>query len=167
MRKILVTYASKAGSTGEIAAAIAEVLCDSGTAVDVRPVGEVYDLSGYQAAVLGSAVRKGSWLRDAISFVKTHHTTLARIPVAYFQVCATLKVDTEESRRTAETYLGPMRALIEPASVGLFAGKVDFDKLSWLDRNISKMVGSVEGDWRDWEAIRAWAGGLRPALGIA
>lgn len=165
--KILVAYASKAGSTGEVAEAVAKVFCDTGATVDVRPVKEVSDLSGYQAVVLGSAIRRGAWLSAATSFVKTHKTALAQMPVAYFQVCAKVKEDTDETRKTAGAYLDPVRALLEPVGVGVFAGKVDFGKLSWLDLKMAQMVGSVEGDWRDWDAIRVWAEELRSKLGIA
>jgi len=43
---------------------------------------------------------------------------------------------------------------------GLFAGKMDYSKLSWLDRTIARKVGATEGDWRNWEAIRQWARSL-------
>ncbi|MBN2004484.1 MAG: flavodoxin domain-containing protein [Anaerolineae bacterium] len=167
MSEVLVTYASKAGSTGEVAEAIAKVFCDAGATVDVRPVKEVRDLSGYRAVVLGSAIRMGSWLSEATSFVKTHKATLAQMPVAYFQVCGELEKDTEETRKTTGTYLDPVRALLEPVASEVFAGKMDFAKLSWLDRSIIKMMGGNEGDWRNWDAIHAWAEELIPALKIA
>jgi hypothetical protein len=34
---------------------------------------------------------------------------------------------------------------------------MDYSKLSWLDRTIARKVGAIEGDWRNWEAIRQWA----------
>jgi menaquinone-dependent protoporphyrinogen oxidase len=164
MGKILVAYASKAGSTGEVAEAIGQMLCEGGASVDVRLAKEVSDLSPYRAVVMGSAIRIGRWLPEAVKFVEQHQAVLATMPVAYFQVSGSLKEDTPEKRQEAATYLGPVRALVAPASVGLFAGKMDYSKLSFLDRTIAKMVGSVEGDWRDWEAIRAWADSLRPVL---
>lgn len=84
--------------------------------------------------------------------------------MAYFQVSGFLKEDTPERRQEAATYLDPVRAPVTPVSEGLFAGKMDYSKLSFFDRTIAKMVGSVEGDWRDWNAIRAWAEGLRSVL---
>jgi menaquinone-dependent protoporphyrinogen oxidase len=102
----------------------------------------------------------GSWLPEAVKFVEVHTAALKTKPVAYFQVSSFLKEDTPEKRQEAATYLGAVRALVKPASVGLFAGKIDYSKLSFFDRTIAKMVGSVEGDWRDWDAIRAWAGDL-------
>ena len=160
MNKVLVAYATKAGSTGEVAEAIGQALCAGGVAAEVKPVKEVSDVSGYSGVVVGSAIRMGSWLPEAVKFVEAHTAALETIPVAYFQVSSFLKEDTPEKRQEAATYLGAVRALVEPVSEGLFAGKIDYSKLSFFDRTIAKMVGSAEGDWRDWDAIRAWADGL-------
>jgi menaquinone-dependent protoporphyrinogen oxidase len=162
MSKVLVTYATKAGSTGEVAEAIGQALCAGGAAVvvDVKPVKEVSDVSGYSGVVVGSAIRMGRWLPEAVKFVESQKAALAVMPVAYFQVSGFLKEDTPENRQEAATYLGAVRALAEPVSEGLFAGKMDYSKLSFFDRTIAKIVGSAEGDWRDWDAIRAWAGEL-------
>src|SRR5512138_2704511 len=54
-KKILVTYASKCGSTGEVASAIGKTLAQSGAHVDVLPLKKVTDLSDYQAVFVGSA----------------------------------------------------------------------------------------------------------------
>lgn len=158
--KILVAYASKAGSTGEVAVAIGQALCEAGAAVDVKPVKEVNDLSGYGAVVVGSAVRMGQWLAEATKFVQTQQAVLSQVPTAYFLCCGSLQDDTEENRSQASSWLGPVRKIVKPVSEGLFAGKIDYGKLSLLDRSIAQMVGSTEGDWRDWDAIHAWAGGL-------
>jgi menaquinone-dependent protoporphyrinogen oxidase len=160
VEKILVAYASKAGSTGEVAKAIGQALCDGSVAVDVEPVREVGDLSGYGAVVVGSAVRMGRRLPEATKFIEAHRAILDQVPTAYFLCCGTLQDDTEENRREAASWLAPVRQIVTPVSEGLFAGKIDFDKLSFLDRTIAKMVGSTEGDWRDWDAIHAWADGL-------
>ncbi len=68
--RILVTYATCAGSTAEIATAIAETLAARGYSIDLKPVNEKPDLSGYAAVVLGSAIRMGRWLPEAVDFVK-------------------------------------------------------------------------------------------------
>ena len=168
--KILVAYASRARSTGEVAKTIGEVLRDGGATVDVRPAKGLTDLSPYQAAVVGSAIRIGKWLPEATKFVKAHQEALSQVPVAYFTVCLTMKEDTEENRTTVTAYLDPLREqvpLVQPIRVGLFAGALDHSKLSFIARLISKAVGSPEGDFRNWEAIRAWAGELVPLLGSA
>jgi menaquinone-dependent protoporphyrinogen oxidase len=162
--KVLVAYASRCGSTGEVAEAIGQVLGNGGAAVDVRLVKEVTDVSPYRAVIVGSAIRAGNWLPEAVKFVETHREALSRMPVAYFAVCLTLKEDTEDNRRTVAAHLDPIRETVQPVDVGLFAGALDPSKMSFILRLIMKTAKSPEGDFRDWEAIRTWAANVRPAL---
>lgn len=155
--KILVACASRAGSTGEVAEAIGKVLCEGGAAVDVRLAKDVTDLSPYRAVVVGSGIRVGKWLPEAVEFVETHREALSHIPVAYFAVCLTLKEDTEENRREVSTYLESVCEIVQPVDVGLFAGAMDYSKLPFILRLVMKAMKSPKGDFRDWEIIRAWA----------
>ncbi len=79
-KKILITYATKAGSTVEIAAFIGESLSKRGFAVDVKPVSEKPALDGYQAVLMGSAIRMGSWLPEAVDFVRQNQAALNSTP---------------------------------------------------------------------------------------
>jgi menaquinone-dependent protoporphyrinogen oxidase len=167
MNKILVTFATRAGSTYEVAARVAEVLRAAGTTVDVKPVTAVHELKGYEAIVVGSAIRMGHWLPEAVEFVKTHRETLSGIPTAYFLVSGLLRNDTPETRRKVLAFLDPVRALLEPVSIGLFAGKLDYSTMDGLDRSIAEAVSSAEGDWRNWEAIDEWAHNLQLVLAHA
>ena len=164
MKKILVAYATRAGSTFEVATRVAEVLRDAGAIVDVKPVTAVHELKGYDAVVVGSAIRMGRWLPEAVAFVQAHRQSLSHIPTAYFLVSGFLRDDTPEMRSKALAYLDPVRKLLEPISIGLFAGKMDYCKMDGLDRSIAEGVSSSEGDWRNWEAIGGWAQGLQPIL---
>ncbi len=49
-------------------------------------------------------------------------------------------------------------------AIGLFAGKIDNAKLSLLERAVAALVKQPEGDWRNWDAIRAWAHDLPPTF---
>ena len=73
-----------------------------------------------------------------------------------------LREDTPEMRSKVSAFLDPVRKIHEPVSIGLFAGKMDYSKLSWLDRTIAQAVKSVEGDFRNWDLIRQWAKDLYP-----
>ncbi len=104
MSKILVTYATRAGSTIEVAQTIAQTLGATGATVNVRPVKNVKDIKGYDALVIGSAIRMGQWFPEAVQFVKNNQPILTGIPVAYFLVSGYLKDDTPEMRkRSART----------------------------------------------------------------
>ncbi|MCP4540014.1 MAG: twin-arginine translocation signal domain-containing protein [Chloroflexi bacterium] len=167
---ILVTYASQCGSTGEIAETIGQVLCEAGAAVDVRPAKSVNDVGPYQAVVVGSAIQRSQWLPEAVDFVKMHQDALSQIPVAYFLACLAMTEDTDNARRSATAFLDPVRQQaprVQPVDIGLFAGKLDFDKLPGMFQLVWPLTagGDVgEGDYRDWETIRNWAANLHPRL---
>ena len=84
--KILVTYASRTGSTAEVAQAIGKTLAENGAQVDVRPMQEVQDLTPYSAVVAGSAIRGSKWLPEADQFIQTHRAELAQRHFAEFAV---------------------------------------------------------------------------------
>ena len=169
--KVLVAYASDCGSTGAVAEAIGQVLCDRGSAVDVRLVENVKDLSPYEAAVIGSAIHSSKWLPEAMKFVETNQKPLSQMPVAYFLTCLTLYKSNDVTRRMARSYLDPVLDAVpqvKPVDMGLFAGVLDYSKLSFMVRMVmkSKMKkkGVPEGDHRNWNAIRCWAEGLGSKL---
>ena len=163
--RILVAYATRAGSTAEVADAIGKKLAAGGTMVDVKPVEKVQSIDGYLGVVLGSAIRFGSPLPEMTDFVYTHKDELHKLPVAYFIVCFILRENTEENRKTANAYLDPLRAEVTPVDVGLFAGKMDYSKLSsWETFIIKHIVKAPEGDLRDWQQINDWAANLLPKL---
>jgi len=167
--RLLIAYGSRCGSTGGVAEAIGQVLSETGAnvKVDVRPVRDVNDLSPYQGVIVGSAIRMGKWLPEAVEFIKTYNETLSRLPVAYFVVCLTMKDDTVETRRKALGFLDPVRKQfpqVKPVDIGLFAGAVDYRKLSFAYSLILKVKGAPEGDFRNWEAIRTWAVNIHPKL---
>lgn len=170
-QKILVTYASRTGSTVGVAEAIGKTLIEGGAQVDVLPMKEVTDLSAYRAVVAGSAIQNKQWLPEAMQFIRSNRVEMDRRPFAAFLVCMTLAMRNGENYRPAvSAFLDPLRALVRPVSEGLFAGALDIAKIpSFADRlkfRISLMTGVwAEGDHRDWNAIRAWAGGLPSKLG--
>jgi menaquinone-dependent protoporphyrinogen oxidase len=156
-KKILITYASKCGSTGEVANAIGKTLAQTGVRVDVLPVRKVTNLSGYQAVIVGSAIRMGKWLQEAADFVSENRATLQGVPTAYFTVCATLIEDTPDRRARAAGFIDPVRAVLTPAVEGYFAGKVDPNSLSFVENISLKAKGVPQGDFRDWDKISSWA----------
>ena len=167
--KILIAYASQAGSTGGVAEAIGKTLAESGAQVEVRLMKDVQDVAPYKAVVAGSAIRGGKWLPEALRFVQTHRVTLAQKPFVAFLVCITLAMPDNKYREGVATWLDPVRALVRPVREGLFAGALDFSKLPLTPNTLLMRVPVTfgifpQGDHRDWSAIRAWAEDLKPVL---
>jgi menaquinone-dependent protoporphyrinogen oxidase len=160
MPNTLIAYASKYGSTGEIAEYIGQVLREAGDRVEVRRVQDVDDLSPYQSVIIGSATRMDKVLPDVLKFGQKHQAALRQLKTAYFVVGVTMKQDTPENRQKAEGFLTPLCQIKEPVSMGLFAGKLDYKKIGFFWRLLAskdKTGFMAEGDFRDWETIRAWA----------
>ena len=170
-RSILIAYGTKAGSTAEIAAFIASLFREMGAEVDVLPVEQVPDVTPYCAVILGTATRLGHPLPNVLDFVTTHAHNLAPLPIAYFVVGITMREDTPENRALAAGVLDALVDIKRPVSEGLFAGKMEYAKLEQPWRffvSHDKEIDMGEGDWRDWDAIRAWVEQLAPTfLGIA
>jgi menaquinone-dependent protoporphyrinogen oxidase len=168
--RVLVTYASRTGSTAGVAEAIGKTLRDGGAHVDVQPMQEVSELLSYRAVVTGSPIRHARWLPEAIQFIRAHQTTLRHKPFAMFTVCITLAMPNSERYRTAVSeWTAPVRTLVRPLSEGLFAGTLDFNKLP-INLETLKLRATVamgifpRGDRRNWNAIQSWAANLQPLL---
>ena len=168
--KILVTYASRAGSTAEVAQAVGKTLSDCGELVDVLPMQDVHNLSEYRAIVAGSPIRSSKWLPEATKFVQDHRSELRQKPFAMFTLSITLAMSNGSQYRHAVTeWTAPIRAQVKPVSEGLFAGKLDFTKLPLnFDTLKLRLVVALgifpKDDRRDWKVIENWATSIQPFL---
>jgi menaquinone-dependent protoporphyrinogen oxidase len=170
MSKVLVTYATRAGSTKGVARAIGETLQELGCQVDILPMDTVNALTEYQAVVAGSAVQSQRWLPEAMNLLAAHQSELMQMPFAMFSVCMTLAMKDGEKYRSAITgWLQPVRTLVQPVSEAIFAGALDIAKIPSISDRLKFKVSVAtgvwtEGDHRDWDAIKAWAREIQPLM---
>ena len=113
---------------------------------------------------MGSAIRMGSWLPEAVDFVRQNQTTLKSDSELRSSpsTCSTTG-DDETSRTARQAYTAPVRELLPSVDEVFFKGKLDYKTLSFFDRVIAKAVENPDdppGDFRDWDAIRGWAENL-------
>lgn len=152
--KVLVTAASKHGSTTEIADAIASRLRIDGVEVDRFDPESVQSVSDYDAVVVGSAVYMRQWMEPARAFVKRFHAQLRKIPTWGFSVgmSGVPKRANQDSKK-----IGP----VFPDSVfrhtAAFAGRYDPSRLSLRERSVARIAGALEGDYREWSEVESWA----------
>jgi len=155
--KILVTYATRTGSTVAVAEEIAKVLRDLGAVVHALPMDEVVGVVGYTGVIVGSPIRVGKWLPEAVDFLKAYEKELNRVPTALFTMCMTLHEDTPENRELVAGYVEPLFGIVKPVAVGAFAGAVKPENMNLLEKFAMRMVKAPVGDFRDWGAIHSWA----------
>jgi menaquinone-dependent protoporphyrinogen oxidase len=168
--KALVAYASKHGSTREIAQAVAEEMQAAGVEVDCRDAGEVRDLDGYDAVVLGSAVYMKRWRSEARAFLRRHARALAAMPFWVFSSgpCG------EGAAPDANDGAGPDLSWCEPPRIVerlermnvrehvIFGGRVPED--GFMGNAMRQSSPPELLDMRDWDEIREWAAKVAAAL---
>ena len=170
MDKILVTYASRTGTTKGVAEAIGNILMKDGFQVETLPMEDVKDLAGYCAVVAGSAIQSAQWLPEAFEFVRKNQAALQKLPVAMFSVCMTLAMKNGEKYRQAiQQWVEPVRYILKPVSEEIFKGKLEIGRIQSIGQRIkfriSVLVGVwKEGDQRDWNVIGTWAQSLKGTL---
>lgn len=196
MKRVLVAYATMAGSTADVAKVVAEEIARSGAQVEVLPLSEVKDLAAYDGVVVGAPMIMG-WHRAAAGFLKRHRADFQRIPLAVFVTAMSLtqtgessvdgvpvtvdeklpkppevegRLKFKERYARLSNYIRPILGATRPArpvSIGLFGGRLEYGRLKWWAVLFAMLIiQAPAGDRRNWAAIRAWAAGLPAAMKI-
>ena len=170
-KTILIAYDTIHGSTAEVAARIGDDLCARGFQVDVKWVGDVTEVDGYDGFIVASAIYKFNWLPDAQAFLEKYHEQLAAKPTAIFIVGASMSQDTPDTRAMVQkAFIEPILSKypdISPVSIGLFGGAFDLTRkkeYTLFEKVVLRILGVVlklpdkkKADWRNWDTINAWA----------
>jgi len=164
--RILVAYASRKGSTAGIAQAIGKDLVSAGHTVDVIEMKTVTTVEGYNAVIIGAPVYMGKVEKDISKFVAKNRDRLASIPVAAFAVgIAPVAPQVEPVEKVLDD-LTKAVSPIQLIAATVFAGKLDPDKMSFIERSMTSLMKVRTGDFRDWNAIAAWARELPEKLNV-
>jgi menaquinone-dependent protoporphyrinogen oxidase len=171
--KVLVAYASKYGATEGIARRIGETLTKNGLEVVVARCKTVEDASGYDAYVVGSATYEFNWRKAARKFVERNAELLAAKPTWLFASgpVGTEKVDKDGNdvlKGAEPKQFAKYEELVHPRGMQVFRGAYDHDKIRGADRLVVWLPGirdlMLEGDFREWDAIDAWASAIAEEL---
>ena len=190
MKPILVTYATMAGATAEVAQVVAEELGKCGFQTEILPIEKVESLEAYDEVVVGGPMIMG-WHRAGQAFLRRYHRQLQHLPLAVFITAMSLtqtgdaidgvpifvdenlpKPPAQPGRLTfreryarLSNYLRPILSLSRPVSIGVFGGRLEYGRLKWWAVLFAMLIIQAPADdRRNWPAIREWAAGLPAAL---
>jgi len=165
MKKILVAYVSKTGTTAEVAAEIGKTLDGAGWQADIRRMSEVSSLEDYSAVVLGAPINGMRWHAEAAAFAADHREALRGLPAACFYLSYIMFAGGRESLKGAiRKSMEELASSFGARSVGAFGGRIQ----SPLPAPIRFAFGTEKGgslDKRDWDVIRSWASEIAGLLG--
>jgi menaquinone-dependent protoporphyrinogen oxidase len=158
---VLVAYATRYGSTQEVAEAVAATLCERGRAVDIQPMRDVRTLEGYNAVVLGAPLYMFHWHKDALHFLARHQEVLTRRPVAIFAL-GPFHAEEKEFQGAREQLDKELAQFpwLTPQAITIFGGKFDPQRLTFPYNLVPALKNMPASDVRDWTAIRTWANDL-------
>jgi menaquinone-dependent protoporphyrinogen IX oxidase len=193
--RALLAYATRHGSTKEVADAVAEELRASFAEVDVLEAGSAPPPAGYDAVVVGGPMIMG-WHKDAEKYVKRHNSQLAGVPFALFVTAASLtedgvdavqgmpiakdpwlvkkprnadKLSRKERYALPRHYVGDILkacAPAQPRTVAVFGGSLDLTTMNVFEKLfVLLVIGATPGDGRHYDFVREWAARLGDALG--
>ena len=162
---VLVGYATRYGSTQEVAEAVAATLRECGLEVDIQPMRKVRTLAGYSAVVLGAPLFMFRWHEDALRFLSRHREALMERPVAVFALGPVHDPYDEDEWQSSHDQLDKELAKypwLRPIALEMFGGKYDPAKLRFP---VNLLAGKEPAsDLRDWTSIRDWAANLKLIL---
>lgn len=170
---VLIAYATRGGSTAEVARAMGAAMQDAGVAVEVLAVNQVNSLAGREAMILGAPLYMGRFPKEFHRFLHLHHEALQGMHPWVFAVGPTRNQpkDFEGARHQAEKQLSRY-AWLHPEELHVFGGRWSTQNLPFPFSLLLRLPGNPLAkipaeDIRDWEGIKQWAIGIarriRPA----
>ncbi len=153
--KVIIIVGSKHGSTRSIAEVVGDELRNGGLDVSIVDAdATAISLDGYDAAVIGSAVYVGRWMKDARAFLGANRESLRRIPLWLFS-SGPLNDESEQPDELAD--VRKFADDVHARDHRVFAGSLDKADLSFAERAAVRVVHAPYGDARKWAEIRSWA----------
>jgi menaquinone-dependent protoporphyrinogen oxidase len=147
--RVLVVVATKHGSTKEIAQAIAREL-----GAVLQEAEHAASPAGFDAVVVGSAVYAGRWRETARDWVSAHVAELRTRPVWLF---SSGPIGSPPFPSDEPHDVHPLSELIGARGHQVFPGRLDKDLLTFGERAMVTAMRAPLGDFRDWDAVCAWA----------
>jgi menaquinone-dependent protoporphyrinogen oxidase len=178
MKKALIVYGTRYGTTANTSDVIADTLRQIGFEVKIVDAKKekVQTISEFDLIIVGSGIQMGKWTSEPEDFIKKYQKELATKKLALFVSCGGANPLSEGEQKDKELNNAKTKYLeekatqlkVKPIALGFFGGCYDFNKMSWFfKKTLSSIKPKLESagykeseagvyDLRDLEAIRSW-----------
>lgn len=172
-QSISLYYATHDGQSRRIAEHISRLLAENGIVApphNVATTPAAADLAETSLIVLVAAVRYGRHLPEAERFLAVYRSLSAPPPLAFASVNLTARKSGKTSA-TGNAYLRKLiaRHQLTPALAVAFAGRLDYRRYGWLDRQIIRFIMLLTGgptdpntciEYTSWSAVDEFTAGV-------
>jgi len=143
MAKILIVYSTTDGHTRKISRRLQGMIENQGNQVTVISVDDAsgIDLKPFDKIVIGASIRYGKHSPKIYEFIKENAQTLGSKSNAFFSVNVVAR-KPEKNKPETNPYLIKFLKQIswKPKTLAVFAGKIDYQKYSHLDRFMIRLI---------------------------
>jgi len=168
MALILLAYHSTDGHTLTICQRLQQQLGEAGHAVTLAPLAEAttLDLAAFDKIVIGASIRYGHHAPAVFDFIRRHRALLDSKPNAFFSVNIVAR-KPEKNTAATNPYLNKFLHRIDwqPRHVDVFAGKLDYPRYGFFDRQMIRLImlmthgptdPNVVVEFTDWQRVEAF-----------
>jgi menaquinone-dependent protoporphyrinogen oxidase len=169
MSRILLAYSTVDGHTRRICEHLRGRLESDGHTVALAEIGATMpaSLESHDKVVIGASIRYGKHRPAVYEFIRENQRLLESRPSAFFTVNVVARKPGKDTPDT-NPYLKGFRRMTSwrPALLGVFAGKIDYQRYGFLDRQIIRFImwlthgptGSHDCvEFTDWAGVDAFA----------
>ncbi|MDQ3155240.1 MAG: flavodoxin domain-containing protein [Actinomycetota bacterium] len=161
---VLIAVASRHGSTAEIAGRIGRRLREELPAptwhVQVEDADAIDTIEGYDAVVLGSAVYVGRWLKSARTLLRNAEVA----PPAGLWLFSSGPTSDDPPKDVPAAASVRAAERLGARDLVSFSGRIEVGSLGPAERLLTNAMRVAGGDFRDWDAVDAWARGIARVL---
>lgn len=169
MARILLAYSTVDGHTRKICEYLRQRLQSDGHTVMLAAIGEPLpaDPASCDKVVIGASIRYGRHRPAVYEFIRANQRALESRPSAFFTVNVVARKPGKDTPDTNPYLKGFRRKTTwRPALLGVFAGKIDYPRYGFPDRQIIRFImwlthgptGSQDCvEFTDWAGVDAFA----------
>lgn len=160
---VLIAYATRSGSTAEIAQAVGAALHETGLESEILPVSQVRSFAGKSTIILGTPLYMGRFPKDFYKFLVANRSALSSTRCWCFVVGPTRNEPDDFAGARKQAHKQLVRyGWFHPLEVHIFGGRWQVKGLPFPFSLALHLPGNPlaripASDIRDWSAIHDWS----------